>query len=319
MRRAHLPPEFVGLRNTLTYVQKQTAREYSSECPKCGGTPHRDGEWPDRFRLFDDGKIRGWCRKCNFLWFPDMEDDWEPLTDEERERFRKERERKERARKRSAERALRNLRQEEFWKACHEALTRQGRKYWETRGIPEFWQDYWRLGWQEQYEVFYRSEKHYTPTATIPFFSEGWTFEYLKHRLINPPAKHYKYHNEIRHIPTPIYRTEPDKAVGDHVIAVEGEIKAMVTYITLDDPDLTVVGLPGTNPPEGELETLSDAERVTLVFDPGADAEARRVAEQLGRDRCRLLIPPMDIDDAIRYAGLGKAEVRNWIRQAERV
>ncbi len=46
------------------------------------------------------------------------------------------------------------------------------------------------------------------------------------------------------------------------MVAVEGEIKAAVTFARVDDPNVTMVGLPGITPPTGVLSQLSQAERV---------------------------------------------------------
>jgi len=52
VRAAVLPGAFGSLAGQLRYVRQVSPEEYSSECPRCGGEPHPNGEWPDRFRLF---------------------------------------------------------------------------------------------------------------------------------------------------------------------------------------------------------------------------------------------------------------------------
>jgi hypothetical protein len=71
-REAPLPPQWACLEGRVRYVQRHSAVEYSSSCPQCGGDVHKDKSWPDRFRLFIDGKPRAWCRQCGLRAFPDQ-------------------------------------------------------------------------------------------------------------------------------------------------------------------------------------------------------------------------------------------------------
>ena len=73
MPREHpLPPHWAVLAGKVDYVQRVSNTEYSSSCPQCGGTPHPNGELPDRCRLFVDEHPTLFCRKCGLVAYPDQ-------------------------------------------------------------------------------------------------------------------------------------------------------------------------------------------------------------------------------------------------------
>ena len=304
-RAVPLPPQFATL--TVQYVQRVSDTEYCSECPECGGEVHRNGEWPDRLRIFTGGNPRIWCRRCNLFKWADQLDDSQAPSRQDLEAWRKEQVQREEARKRSAELALANLRDSQRWARYYAQLEGTGREYWRGRGIPNAWQDYLQLGWQEQ-------SRWGMPTATIPLFNQEWDVLNIKHRLINAEGSG-KYRYELHGLSPPLFRTEPDAMLDGHVVAVEGEIKAAVVKVTLDD-NTCVVGLPGSTPPQSIAEQLGQAERVTLVMDPGEDEHAAKLAWQIGRGKCRLLIPPVKIDDGILAAKMDGKQVKRLLGQA---
>lgn len=319
-READLPAPFAALTGKVSFVQQHTPTEYSSTCPKCGGSLHPDASWPDRFRLFCDSHPTAWCRRCGFLWYPDQAEGYTPPTAEQLERFRQERIAAEEARKRSAERALAILQDQHLWERYYEQAGEVGRAYWRKRGIPNCFQDLWQLGYVTQREFYIANAPYYTDTATIPIFSEGWAIANIKHRLIDPPDNGKdKYRYEISGQPAPAFLCDPDKPLLGHVIAIEGEIKAAVTFAALDDPSLTVIGLPGVTPHAKIISQLSQAERVTLITDPGSQIETWRLCKQIGLKKTRVLIPPTKIDDMILAARLRRADIVNLLQQAKPV
>ena len=92
MRESQLPPEFIELSGQVQYVRERVrGKEWSSSCPKCGGSPHSHGEFPDRFRMWTKSKIGkpfGWCRACDYKWT--SERDYKP-DPEKIEQWRQER------------------------------------------------------------------------------------------------------------------------------------------------------------------------------------------------------------------------------------
>jgi len=74
--------------------------------------------------------------------------------------------------------------------------------------------------------------------------------------------------------------------------------------------------LPGATPDKALLSVLQQADRVTLVMDPGAKRQAIVIARQVGIGKCYLIIPPEKIDDAIIQQRLTKREVRRMLQGA---
>ena len=303
-----MPAPFANLSGQITYVHQTGPTEYHSSCPQCGDSGHVGNDWPDRFVMRTEDHPRAFCRRCGHFVWADQLNGGKPPNPSEINRWRKEQSAREEARKRSAEIALSHLRNDGLWERYHEEMGEAGRTYWRKRGIPATWQDYWQLGWQND-------SYWHTATATIPLFGLGWEVLNIKHRLIEPQDSAGKYRYQLRGDQKPPFLANPDKPIGGHAIVVEGEIKAAVTYLTLDS-DECVLGIPGTNPGQATIGQLLNCERITLVMDPGAEQEAARLAGQLGKRRCRVLIPPMKIDDGILAAGLDKQDVRRMLGQA---
>jgi len=315
MKTAELPPEFSGLQGQVHYVRQASRTEFCSSCPKCGGEVHADGEWPDRFRMFTDSKIRGWCRRCSFVWFPDMADNYDPPTPAELEQWRKKQEESEEARLRSAQRALDNLRSTRLWEQYAEMSGERGRQWWEGRGIPYVWQTIWNLGFD------YDLNRWGCASATIPLFDQTGNCLNIKHRLLDDSKGKYRYN--VVGQDAPLFLCAPETDMSGHVIAIEGELKAATTYVVLDDPTACIVGLPGLNPPQSITDTLAQAERVTLVLDPGSDTRVNggwspmgRLVSKIGRTKCKVLIPVSKIDDSLLAMQADKWDVRRLLSQA---
>lgn len=319
MREASLPPQWACLTGKVRFVQQHSPTEWSATCPECGGDVHPSGEWPDRCRLFADEHPTLFCRRCGLVAYPDQYGDnaYTPPTAQELERFRQERIAAEEARKRSAERALALLQDQRLWERYYLQAGKTGREYWERRGIPSCWQDLWQLGYAQDHEFWIGKSPYYTDIATIPLFAQGWNITDIKYRLIVPPVNNEgkekgKYRYEISGQPAPMFLCDPDKPIAGHVIAIEGEIKAAVTFARLDDSNVTMVGLPGVTPPPGVVSQLSQAERVTLVTDPGSRAETWRLCQQIGIDKCWVLLPSGKIDDFIIQADMSRRDL-HWL------
>ncbi len=313
---AALPPQFAQYASELRYVQRVSDREYSAACPACGGDPHPDGEWPDRLRIFLDDHPLMWCRKCGEIFWPDKAPGYTPPSPQELEHWRRERERAELARKRSAERALENLRQERIWLKYHRALDDYGRRWWQDRGVAPSLQDWWKLGWRPDWIFTVNGKDYLTDSATIPIFDLDWKPVNVKHRLVAPPPSLGKYRYELSGQPQPLFIANPDNDLSGEVIVVEGEIKAMVVWATLADMNTRVVGIPGTHPSKDIIAKLAKAERLTLVMDPDAKRQAWELTKELGRERCRVLIPNIKIDDAIVACGMDKHDMLYLLRNA---
>jgi len=261
----------------------------------------------------------GWCRKCGENFWPDSQPGWQPPTEDELEKWRREREREELAKKQAAERALAHLRSGRIWEQYHAMLqsTADGRAFWRGKGIPDVWQEIWNLGWNPEYSIMTNDGEWTTPSATIPIFATSASDPVnVKHRLVNVPSYGGKYRYEISGFGAPLFLTDRDKAIQGNIIAIEGEIKAMVTYLTLDDSSANIVGLPGLNPSQTVLDELSLADSVTLITDPGSEPQAWEIVKAIGRDKCRVCIAGLKIDDAIRAGAYDAKDVKRLLAQA---
>lgn len=318
-----LPLIFAQYQPLVRCVRKRSEVRWTSSCPGCGGDYHTEptkrGEPSDRCVWFLEGRQLGYCFQCRTIWWPDQAPGYTPPTAEALADWRQRREEELEERLRTARQRLDEIRSSRVWEQYWEHMGERGRVYWRQRGIPDAFQDFWQLGWRPEWRYRQPDGSYFiTPSATIPLFDHNMTVLNIKHRFINPPPQRGKYKYEWYGVPQPMFLCNPDEALaGQDVIAIEGELKAATTFATLDSPQVVMVGLPGTNPGRHIIEALRQAGRVTLVFDPGAEVQARALADAIGRKMCRILIPHEKIDDAIVASNIDKWALRRWLRQAE--
>lgn len=319
MKQTSLPPIFSQYADRVRFIQQASPTEWSSSCPKCGGDVHQDHSWPDRCRWFTSGKPLGWCRRCGGLFWPDQAEGYTPPSPDDLAKWRREQEQREHDRKRSAERALAHLREGHIWQRYHDAMDAYARTYWQKRGIPPSFQDWWQLGWCEDFTFLHHGDVYHQPSATIPLFGQAWQPLNIKHRIVTPPDPADKYRYEISgQGASPLFLADPDKEVGGHAIIVEGEIKAAVVAVTLDTPPESVAGLPGITPDTGILAPFAKCERVTFVLDPGVTiGQVKRLCAAVGPAECRVLVTAQKIDDAILATGMAKQALRSLLRNAK--
>lgn len=319
-----LPPEWQCLSGVVQYVKRTSAYEWSCDCPFCRDSiPH---DWnsgpPDRGMLRTDGKIRFWCRACGRVAFPDMFGDerWERPSREEQQRDLEEWRRRAEAKKHSAERELEHISAIKKWLQYSDMKDEAAREWWRKRGIPYGHQEFWSLGWD------FDMNRWGYPSATIPLFDQQGNILNIKHRLQVPKAEESKvgkYRYNVPGLPQPMFLCNPELPLDNHVIAVEGEVKSMVVWATLDDPAACIVGLPGLNPAPHITDTLAKVDAVTLVLDPGADergpdgwSKMGKLVQAIGRQKTSVLVPPLKVDDGILMAHLDKRDVRVMIESA---
>jgi len=316
-RESALPAVFARFAGKVHSVQQVSDAEFSSSCPTCGGSTHPGGEWTDRCRWFTDGKPRAWCRRCGSIFWPDADTKPDP---EALETWRKEQVQREQARKRSAELALANLAEHRIWERYHEQMDEHARILWRRRGVCDSLQDYWQLGYDQAHRFWRAGQEFQAETLAIPIFGQAWAPLNIKHRLMNPPVDYSKYRYELTGVTDGLlWRADPDADLSGHVIAIEGEIKAMVTAERGGTKDWQIVGLPGTNPAPAIVAQLRKAGRVTLVMDPDAKAAGVKLANAIGINRCWMLSLPHKIDDGIIAANMSQREVTTMLRGAVRL
>jgi hypothetical protein len=337
MREVSLPPEFAELQSVIHYVTKRGTNEFSASCPSCGGNQHStDGAYPDRFRLFlrsrATGRPMGWCRHCGYTWHPGKlkGERWKP-TPEEAAAWLSEREQYEKARLDEISRAIDFLRQETKWLKYHDNLTGELRQYYYKRGLDDYWIDYWLLGYNPCKQVWLDDASYTTPTLTIPIF-ETVTRQAvnLRHRLLEPKAPDDKYRPEIKGLPAAMFVADLDKPLSGQVIIIEGEFKAMTTYLTMDDPNMQVVGIPSKTPDLDLLKKLDQCDPVYICLDPDAyfltgqdlrnnrhTTAVARLAQGIG-PRARVMNLPGKVDDLIHQNVINKASLRSLMRSARK-
>ena len=326
-RSCSVPPELSYL--NLKYVRRISNDEMSSACPKCGGDMHRNGEFPDRLRIFLKSKTTGgllcWCRRCGFTATPKGE----RLDPDRQKAWIEERKVIELEQRSKVEHALEILRRERLWITYHENLTKELRFKFYERGIDDIWIDYWNLGYNPDKVIWDREQEkeYHTPALTIPVFepmnNQPVT---IRNRLLNPIDPMDKYRPEYSGLPACLYFTDYDKMPTDRALIVEGEFKAMTTYLAIDDPSLTVVGIPGKSPNMEMLKALDDCELVYICLDP--DAYEKRAGESVTpvrrlvdhfKDKSRIISLPGKIDDMIMAGTLTKKVIWNLMTTARRV
>ena len=211
-----------------------------------------------------------------------------------------------------AKQALNELKSAVKWEVYHNNLNSENRHFWRTRGVPDWYQDYMKLGINPDKVLYYEEKEYHTPTITIPFYKLGFDCVNLKHRLLQPPTPGWKYSYEHKGLPSNLFIAEPDMtSLSGRTLLVEGEIKAMVSMVTADDPTLQVIGMPGKSPRMDMLDELKDCEPIYMCLDPDAyeftgdmKSKDQRSAVQvildyLGRERVRVIKLPQKIDDFI--------------------
>lgn len=318
MREASLPAIFGEWAGKARYVQStdRSGTKFNSACPSCGGEVHPNGDWPDRCAWWitsKAGKPLGYCFHCRRTFWPDGN-----LTDEDKAESRAYVQAQLDQRARRAQALADAFRDSRKWEMYHESMGEAGRAKWRRRGVPDSWQDFWQFG-IGSYNVRTDDGWVTSPTLTIPLFDHDWNCRNVKHRLEIATDYAGKYRPEIAGQGAILFLCNPPEALDGHVIVVEGEIKAAVTFATLDDANVKMVGIPGVNAAPHIIEQLKGAERLTLVLDPGAEKQALELATALGRKKCRMLIPPMKIDDMILDNQLSATQVRLLLAQARSV
>ena len=213
-----------------------------------------------------------------------------------------------------AQAALDALRSEQSWLRYHKTV-----KYdlWEQRyGIPQWYVDFIKFGYDPEHVFYVKGQEYRTPTLTIPVYEPGWNCVNVRHRLLNEPPDGGKYRPERSGLPASLFVADPDRDISGKVMVCEGEIKAAKVFVTADDPNMQVVGLPGKTPSEQMLSELADADPIYLCLDP--DAELKKIVRTLGKERVLVIRLPEKIDDMINAYGLDKSWMAGLLASARK-
>lgn len=218
---------------------------------------------------------------------------------------------------REYEEAVRDLMQAKAWERYHDNLQDSHRDFYRQRGIPDSWQDIWKLGYNPHFAAQTEIGKVVSPSLTIPIFDSKWQIKNIRHRLLNPHKPTDKYRPESYGLPTFPFMCDPDLGYEAETIVVwEGEFKAQVLYVTLDDPKIQVLGLPGKNHWRGVLGKVA-GKRLFIGFDPGSEKEASDFAKAAGG--AGVIALSGKVDDCIVNYGLKKEWAASLLRNARSV
>ena len=326
MKYDTLPPEFEAVASLVSYVCKRTANEWSGSCPTCGGIPHRNGEPPDRFRMWRVsryGKPLGWCRSCGYVWTSDT---GRKPTKDEIEFWQKEQIQIEQERRDQAERALELLQNERMWEKFYSQNNRYSMDYFAERGLSKSWIEYLKLGLVPDYIVKSRQngewEYYHSPAVSHPVWMVGGIVQNIKLRVTSPRRGADRYRNwyktEKSYLHVPLYDL-PLSGVG---VIVEGEFKADVLEQTLDDLKFRVVGLQSKTPASAIFAELKDLDPIYVWLDEdafckenGKESAVEYVVRMVGKERARIVQCPVKVDDGIVKYGL---EPMKYIKMARK-
>lgn len=306
-----------------TNLKEVSRNWYSGPCPFCGGE--------DRFVLKHEPRSNNWlwfCRNCGDGKYSDAIDyiirrdnvkfsdavrilggekigPIDPAIVAERERIA------------AAEREIRiaeladhlaKYSEAEIWSAFHRRMTDENRAWWRQSGIPDEWQDFWKLGFVSEKRYEYEKEIRTGPAYTIPKFGFGWTPLNMDYRLLFPPEPANKYRPSPG-LPAAPFLSRPDLSEpSDESYILEGSKKSMVFAIASGTPiEKTIFGVPSKNSWAGIVDTVRNCGRVYIILDPDAWTWAAKLAVEIG-PAARVIRLPFKADDGILDYGMTAAK-----------
>lgn len=218
-----------------------------------------------------------------------------------------------------ANRALDELRRAHKWVEYHAFLDRSddARQIWRARGVPDVWQDLWQLGYCPDFAYKSEGELYHSPTISIPIF-DGINKEpcNIRHRLLSPMYPSDKYRPDRPGLRASPFICDTDNAANlENVLVVEGEVKSMIAYITLDSAKWQVMGIPGKKIFRDLIPKLR-GRQVVVCLDPDALPEAEEMARSVSG---RVMEIQYKIDDAINAGMIDKVMLRQLIRASRKI
>lgn len=166
-----------------------------------------------------------------------------------------------------------------------------------------------------------------TPDTT-PQDNLSWQCVGLAHRLLTPDAPGGKYRPHLSGTGKPLFICDLSAPTlqGD-VLLVEGEVKAMVTWASIQDTylipsdlrRLTAVGIAGKSFKREWVEEFAAVSRIWICLDPDARNTAPKIADLLGAARCRVIYLPNKIDDMLIAGTLQVSDIPALMRTARGV
>lgn len=303
------PSELLQIGLDASKFDKAGANEWRGPCPFCGGT--------DRFRVHTDRPFPHWytvCREgtgCGWSGWADQINPRlrEPMTAEKLKEYAARQKEQERRQAQSLAERLKEFSDSELWAELNRRMSEKNRAWWESQGLPETAQDYWQLG--------YTTQTAWGEAYTIPFFSEDWKAVNMQYRLLHPPENGDKY--RWRGLGYSSHFTAfPALKESEQVVICEGAKKAMVYAYHISPADVRVYGVPSKSDFAGVADKAKNASRVWIVLDPDAEAQAMKLAHEIGK-AARIVTLTEKIDDLITLYGARERQLSAYFRQARKV
>lgn len=334
-RKCNLPVELAEFDNLVDYVQRR-GNHWVSSCPACRDDGHKGSSWPDRCLWFiDHSKPRGFCTHCRQLFFPGRKD--KNIGSEEMlARYQAMREAD--ARRREAEAHVLNTKVAQFvdgkyWLRAHENLDNTHRHYWEQAGIPESYQNFWKLGYVPDRTFLVENNKYKTEAYTIPIFDINFLPVNMQYRLMRddiPLGGRYRFEIPKR-FSIFVARPDLDWDKVEELWIVEGSKKAAVAYINIPEsrPDTRQIIAISSVSWWQDLSDILPYELPKLIIpDPEAMIRPDRAPAtwsphpvEMGRaiGTSRILSLPGKIDDMIVKSHISGDRILSMTRMATKV
>ena len=287
--------------------------EFCGPCPFCrAGT--------NRFRVWSHGNF--WCRQCEEKgWLEENRKDWqpEPGLAEELQRLLEEKQHQRLARLASLQQ---RWTRDGFIEGWHARMQVENLEYWAKEGIPSWAINYYKLGYCS--DKMFKGEdgaEYHSPAYTIPIYDPTtWQIVNIQYRLMEVlPEFGGKYRQEAG-IPASAFYTRRGVLDGQAIV-VEGAKKAIVVLECIGKA-CQVVGWPSITPSERLIREMAGFNGgLWLILDPGSNnwQATERAARVLHPVPVRWVEMPIKPDDAIVKYGMGKDELRGYLKQARRL
>ncbi len=293
--------EAVGLaeqRWPTLHFRQADRHEATSACPFC-----QDGD--DRFHVFEDGGY--WCRVCDAKGW--IDDDHRKPTEAERTEMRLRALERHRIAQERRLTALERMHKCQDHLDYHRMLDTDDRRYWNSQGINDESMDTYQLG------ICYAcpTDKLHRPSYTIPVINRGQLCN-IRHRIIGAEGGD-KYRPHIAGLGNTLFNAgNLYNPKLNTMTIVEGEKKSIV----LSQHGIPNVGAFGARAFAPHwAQRFERFQQVHVMFDPGAEDQARQVAGYFD-GRGYVVRLPSKPDDFLVEGGTA-AQLREFVRLAWRV
>lgn len=298
--------------------------QWSGPCPRCGGE--------NRFVIFTDSEFPHWnffCRNgsCDFSkggWADELNPRLrKPIPSYKKRELEDKRRAQEQELQRERLARLEEYTTGELWTQLHKRMTDENRAWWRGAGVPDDWQNFWKLGYTPEKNFLYEDLTYTLPAYTIPKFDLGWKPTNIDYRLIGLTVEQQKKMGKYRPaagLPPAAFLSRPDlDKMPDEVWVVEGSKKAMTVCLRqqVGDVPQMVIGLPSKNSWAGVVDRVKDCKRVWTVFDPDATDWADKFGVAVG-EAARIVELTVKPDDAFLHYGMTPEEWKMQLWRARK-